>query len=66
MDFRDEIIAQIYDRGDARPKRTSTSRSPMMGRRTVRSFPSSAPSGIGAAIGIITFDRAVVSAARPR
>src|SRR5262249_8539904 len=24
LDFRDEIMAQIYDRGDARPKRTLT------------------------------------------
>jgi hypothetical protein len=63
MDFRDEIMAQIYDRGDARPKRTLTfnievtddgeTHGPFFReRRTFRNW---------RRIGTITFDRAVVS-----
>ena len=51
LDFRDEIMAQIYDRGDVRPnaRSRSTSTLPMTGRRTARRSASDAPSGIGAA-----------------
>jgi hypothetical protein len=63
LDFRDEIMAQIYDRGDARPKRTLTfniqvtddgeTHGPFFReRRTFRNW---------RRIGTITFDRAVVS-----
>jgi len=63
LDFRDEIMAQIYDRGDARPKRTLTfnievtddgeTHGPFFHeRRTFRNW---------RRIGTITFDRAVVS-----
>ena len=63
LDFRDEIMAQIYDRGDARPKRTLTfnievtddgeTHGPFFReRRTLRNW---------RRIGTITFDRAVVS-----
>jgi hypothetical protein len=63
LDFRDEIMAQIYDRGDVRPKRTLTfnidvtddgeTRGPSFReRRTFRNW---------RRIGTITFDRAVVS-----
>jgi len=63
LDFRDEIMAQIYDRGDIRPKRTltfniqvtddgETHGPPFRERRTFRNWRH---------IGTITFDRAVVS-----
>jgi hypothetical protein len=63
LDFRDEIMAQIYDRGDARPKRTlafnievtddgETHGPPFREQRTFRNW---------RGIGTITFDRAVVS-----
>ena len=63
LDFRDEIMAQIYDRGDARPKRTLTfnidvtddgeTHGPSFReRRTFRNW---------RRIGTITFDQAVVS-----
>src|SRR5262249_5369390 len=63
LDFRDEIMAQIYDRGDARPKRTLTfniqvtddgeTHGPFFReRRTLRNW---------RRIGTITFDQAVVS-----
>jgi hypothetical protein len=63
LDFRDEIMAQIYDRGDPRPKRTLTfdievtddgeTHGPVFReRRTFRNW---------RRIGTITFDRAVVS-----
>jgi hypothetical protein len=63
LDFRDEIMAQIYDRGDGRPKRTltfniqvtddgKTHGPPFRERRTFRNWRH---------IGTITFDRAVVS-----
>jgi hypothetical protein len=50
LDFRNEIMAQIYDRGDIRPKRTLTfnSRLPMTGRRKAHRSASGAPSAIGA------------------
>src|SRR5262249_11154580 len=62
LDFRDEIMAQIYDRGDARPKRTLTfdievtddgeTHGPFFReRRTFRNW---------RRIGRITFDQAVV------
>ena len=63
LDFRDEIMAQIYDRGDPRPKRAltfnievtdhgETHGPPFRERRTFRNW---------RRIGTITFDRAVVS-----
>jgi hypothetical protein len=63
LDFRDEIMAQIYDRGDARPKRTltfsieitddgETHGPPFRERRTFRNW---------RRIGTMTFDQAVVS-----
>ncbi|HEY7662159.1 MAG TPA: hypothetical protein VH934_03430, partial [Xanthobacteraceae bacterium] len=63
LDFRDEIMAQIYDRGDPQPKRTlafdiavtdegETHGPPFRERRTFRNW---------RRIGKITFDRAVVS-----
>jgi hypothetical protein len=63
LDFRDEIMAQIYDRGDIRPKRTltfniditddgETHGPPFRERRTFRDW---------RRIGTITFDQAVVS-----
>ncbi len=63
LDFRDEIMAQIYDRGDARPKRTLTfniqvtddgeTHGPFFReQRTFRNWRH---------IGTISFDRAVVS-----
>src|SRR5262249_53884396 len=63
LDFRDEIMAQIYDRGDARSKRTLTfnidvtddgeTHGPFFReRRTLRNW---------RRIGTITFDQAVVS-----
>src|SRR5262249_61079271 len=63
LDFRDEIMAQIYDRGDVRPKRVltfniqvtddgETHGPPFRERRTFRNWHR---------IGTITFDRAVVS-----
>jgi hypothetical protein len=63
LDFRDEIMAQIYDRGDVRPKRTlifnidvtddgETHGPPFRERRTFRNW---------RRIGTITFDQAVVS-----
>jgi uncharacterized protein (DUF1330 family) len=63
LDFRDEIMAQIYDRGDVQPKRTltfnidvtddgETHGPPFRERRTFRNW---------RRIGTITFDRAVVS-----
>jgi hypothetical protein len=63
LDFRDEIMGQIYDRGDVRPKRTLTfnieitddgeTHGPSFReRRTFRNW---------RRIGTITFDRAVVS-----
>src|SRR5260370_22891825 len=62
LDFRDEIMAQIYDRGDVRPKRTltfnidvtddgETHGPPFRERRTFRDW---------RRIGTITVDRAVV------
>jgi hypothetical protein len=63
LDFRNEVMAQIYDRGDIRPKRTltfniqvtddgETHGPPFRERRTFRNWRH---------IGTITFDRAVVS-----
>jgi hypothetical protein len=63
LDFRDEIMAQIYDRGDATPRRTLTFRIevtdecttrglPVHERRTFRNWRH---------IGNIVFDRAVAS-----
>jgi hypothetical protein len=63
LDFRDEIMAQIYDRGDGAPKRTLTFRievtdegethgTPVFERRTFKNWRS---------IGTITFERAVAS-----
>jgi hypothetical protein len=63
LDFRDEIMAQIYDRGDPTPKRTltflievtdegRTSGPPVRERRTFRNWKR---------IGRIVFDRAVAS-----
>ena len=63
LDFRDEIMAQIYDRGDVRPKRTltfniqvtddgETHGPPFRERRTFHNW---------RRIGTITFDRAVIS-----
>jgi hypothetical protein len=63
LDFRDEIMAQIYDRGDATPKRKlifrievtddgETHGPPVLERRTFRNW---------RPIGAITFDRAVAS-----
>jgi hypothetical protein len=63
LDFRDEIMAQIYDRGDATPRRTLTFRIevtdegttrglPVYERRTFRNWRH---------IGKIVFDRAVAS-----
>jgi hypothetical protein len=63
LDFRDEIMAQIYDRGDVRPKRVltfniqvtddgETHGPPFRERRTFRNW---------RRIGTITIDRAVVS-----
>jgi hypothetical protein len=63
LDFRDEIMAQIYDPGDVRPKRVltfniqvtndgETHGPPFRERRTFRDWRH---------IGTITFDRAVVS-----
>jgi hypothetical protein len=51
LDFRDEIMAQIYDAAtsDLNACSHSTSTSPMTGRRTARRSASGAPSGIGAA-----------------
>ena len=63
IDIRDEIMAQIFDRGDATPKRTltftidvtddgHTSGTPFRVRRTFRNW---------RRIGSIVFDNAVVS-----
>jgi hypothetical protein len=63
LDFRDEIMAQIFDRGDAAPKRTLTFSievtdegltrgTPVLQRRTFRNW---------RRIGRLTFDNAVVS-----
>ena len=63
LDFRDEVMAQIFDRGDPAPKRTltfqvevtddgSTHGLPIFQRRTFRNW---------RRIGRMTFDRAVVS-----
>jgi hypothetical protein len=63
LDFRDEIMAQIYDRGDIRPKRTltfnievtddgETHGPPFRERRIFHNW---------RRIGTITFDRAVIS-----
>jgi hypothetical protein len=63
LDFRDEIMAQIYDRGDARPKRTLAFRiqtsdegvtrgNPLKERRDIRNWRT---------IGTVTFDAAVAS-----
>ena len=63
LDFRDEVMAQIFDRGDPAPKRTLrfnievtdegvTSGSAVRERRTFRNWRS---------IGILTFENAVVS-----
>jgi hypothetical protein len=63
MDFRDEIMAQIYDRGDALPRRTLTFRiettdhgitkgNPLKERRTFQDWKD---------IGTLTFDAAVAS-----
>lgn len=63
LDFRDEVMAQIFDRGDPVPKRTltfnvevtdegSTSGTALRQRRTFRNWRS---------IGTLTFDNAVVS-----
>lgn len=63
LDFRDEIMAQIFDRGDPKPKRTLTFRietsdqgvtrgSPLRERREITGWRH---------VGTITFDNAVVS-----
>jgi len=63
LDFRDEIMAQIFDKGDPEPKRTltfhievtdqgSTSGTPLRQRRTFQNW---------RRIGTLTFDNAVVS-----
>jgi len=63
LDFRDEVMAQIYDRGDPAPKRTltfqievtdegSTRGTPAYQRRTFKNW---------RPIGTLTFDRAVAS-----
>lgn len=63
LDFRDEIMAQIFDKGDPSPKRTltfniqvtdegSTAGPPVFERRTFKNWRN---------IGTITFDNAVVS-----
>jgi hypothetical protein len=63
LDFRDEIMAQIFDKGDPEPKRTltfnievtdegSTSGTPLRQRRTFRNW---------RRIGTLTFDNAVIS-----
>jgi hypothetical protein len=63
LDFRDEIMAQIFDRGDATPKRTLTFRieatddgstrgTPVLQRRVFTDWRS---------IGRLTFDNAVIS-----
>jgi hypothetical protein len=63
LDFRDEIMAQIYDRGDPQPKRSLTFRiettdegvtlgNPLKERRELKNW---------RLIGTITFDAAVVS-----
>ena len=63
LDFRDEVMAHIFDRGDPAPKRTltfnidvtdegSTTGSALKERRTFRNWRS---------IGTLTFENAVVS-----
>jgi hypothetical protein len=63
LDFRDEVMAQIFDRGDPAPKRTlsltievtdegETTGTAVQERRTFRNW---------RAIGVLTFDNAVVS-----
>jgi hypothetical protein len=63
LDFRDEIMAQIFDRGDSKPKRNlafsievtdegSTRGAPVLQRRTFRNW---------RRVGRLTFDNAVVS-----
>jgi hypothetical protein len=63
LDFRDEIMAQIYDRGDPRPKRTlafriqtsdegTTRGNPLKERRDIRNWRT---------IGTLTFNAAVAS-----
>jgi hypothetical protein len=63
LDFRDEVMAQIFDRGDQVPRRTltfnvevtdegETTGPPVRERRTFRNWRS---------IGVLTFDNAVVS-----
>ena len=39
LDFRDEIMAQIFDRGDARPKRTLTFHVEVTDEGTMRGTP---------------------------
>jgi hypothetical protein len=63
LDFRDEIMAQIFDRGDPTPKRTltfyievtdegSTRGTPVLQRRTFSNW---------RRVGKLTFDNAVIS-----
>jgi hypothetical protein len=63
LDFRDEIMAQIFDKGDARPKRTITFRIEVTDEATTRGTPLLQRRVFAnwRGIGRLTFDRAVVS-----
>jgi hypothetical protein len=63
LDFRDEIMAQIYDRGDATPRRTLTFRIEVTDEGTTRGLPIHERRTFRnwRQIGKIVFDRAVAS-----
>ena len=63
LDFRDEVMAQIYDRGDAQPKRTLTFNLEVTDDGTVRGpgFLQKRTFSNWRRIGKLTFDNAVVS-----
>ena len=63
LDFRDEIMAQIYDRGDPAPKRTLTFDIELTDDGTTRgpNFYERRTFANWRRVGTITFDRAVAS-----
>jgi hypothetical protein len=63
LDFRDEIMAQIFDRGDPAPKRTITFHIEVTDEGTTRGTPAFQRRTFGAwrRIGKLVFDRAVAS-----
>jgi hypothetical protein len=63
LDFRDEIMAQIFDRGDPRPRRTLTFRIEVTDEGATRgsALAQTVTFGNWRRVGAITFDNAVVS-----